>query len=118
MALVGICDALVLNLWEGRRDEEKQSKPWQARQTRKVEGGLRTLAEWVDASKGGYLIGNSLTLADIALVSLLGFMVVRFPGHHWETTYPQLKAYFDKLDQRESFANTRPSPQVFRDPVV
>ncbi|KXT19016.1 hypothetical protein AC579_8718 [Pseudocercospora musae] len=114
----GICDALVLALWEGRRGEDKQSKPWADRQTRKVEGGLRQLNEWVEQGQGRFIIGDSLTLADVAVCSLLGFMLVRFPDHKWQLDYPKLKQYQAALDERVTFANTRPKPQVFRDAVV
>lgn len=108
----------MLALWEGRRDEDKQSKPWADRQTRKVEGGLRQLNEWVEQGKGEFIIGDSLTLADVAVCSLLGFMLVRFPDHKWQSDYPKLKQYQAMLDERPTFANTRPKPQVFRDAVV
>lgn len=85
---------------------------------RKVEGGLKQLATWVDQSKTGFIIGDSLTLADIAACSVLGYMAVRWTDHPWRTTYPQLGAYWQKLEARESFANTRPSPQVMKDAVV
>lgn len=114
----GMCDALVLKLWEGRRDEDKQSKPWSDRQTRKVEGGLRQLNEWVQQSSTRFIIGDYLTLADVAVGSLLGFMNVRFPDHHWQETYPGLKQYRERLEERPTFANTRPKPQTFRDQVV
>lgn len=86
---------------------------------RKAEGGLRTLATWVDSANGGeFLIGDKLTLADLAAVSLLGWLIVRWPNHQWQTTYPQLKRYWETLERRESFATTRPSPQSTRDQIV
>jgi glutathione S-transferase len=86
---------------------------------RKVDGGLRVLAEWLDKSKNGkYLIGDDLTLADIAAGSVLGYMAVRWPDHHWQATYPQLKIYWQHLEERESFAGTRPSPQNIQDKIV
>jgi glutathione S-transferase len=50
---------------------------------RKVKGGLRALSTWVEQSKGGYLVQNRLTYADIAVCSVLGFMNVRWPQHNW-----------------------------------
>jgi len=114
----GICDALVLAFFEGQRDEDKRSKPWTDRQMRKVEGGIRALSTWVEQSKGDYLVQNRLTYADIAVCSVLGFMNVRWPQHNWKEQYPYMAKYFKKLDERPSFANTRPSPQKFSDPVV
>ena len=86
---------------------------------RKVDGGLQALAAFVAQAGGGeFLIGNQLTLADIAIGSMLGWFSLRWPEWEWQTKYPQLKEYFDRLDQREYFANTRPSPQTITDKVV
>lgn len=85
---------------------------------RKVEGGLRALAGWVEQAKGGYLVQNRLTYADIAVCSVLGFMNVRWPQHGWKEQYPEMAKYFKALDERPSFANTRPVAQKFTDPVV
>ncbi|KJX99135.1 glutathione S-transferase like protein [Zymoseptoria brevis] len=114
----GICDALVLSFFEKMRGEGKQSEPWKARQMRKVDGGLQALATWLDQGNGQYLIGDSLTLADIAAGSVLGYMSVRWPDHAWKTKHPKLKEYWEGLDARESFANTRPSPQNIQDQIV
>jgi glutathione S-transferase len=145
---------------------------------RKIDGGLRALASWVEQSKNGYLVQSRLTYADIAVCSVLGFMNVRWPQHSWvrfktighcvgacadkiavnlspnplssikrlryshitdiiplgrtsertaaqltispnrKEQYPHMEKYFKALDERPSFANTRPSPQKFSDPVV
>ncbi|CAK3885283.1 glutathione S-transferase domain-containing [Lecanosticta acicola] len=113
----GICDALVLCFFEKQRDQP--SEAWKERQMRKVQGGLQALATWVEQNHGGpYLIGDSLTLADIAAGSVLGYMAVRWPEHPWREELPRLKAYWEALDQRESFATTRPSPQKISDRIV
>lgn len=116
LTVAGICDALVLCFFEKQR--EQPSEPWRARQMRKVEGGLQALASFVDQSDGKFLIGGKLTLADVAAGSVLGYMAVRWPDHPWMSQYPQLKKYWEGLDQRESFAATRPSPQKISDPIV
>lgn len=85
---------------------------------RKVSGGLRALAAWVEQSEGDFLVQNRLTHADLAVGSVLGFMHVRWPQHNWKQEYPHLERYWQKLDQRPSFASTRPEPQKFTDPVV
>ncbi len=80
--------------------------------------GLRALASWVEQSKSGYLVQNRLTYADLAAVSVLGFMAVRWPQHKWREQYPHLEEYWKRLEERPSFANTRPVAQKFTDPVV
>lgn len=60
---------------------------------RKASGGLSALATWVDqASADGekkFLIGDKLTLADIAIGSVLGWLTVRWPDHKWKETHPR-----------------------------
>lgn len=90
---------------------------------RKVSGGLRALNDWVTAASSNnnshYILCNTLTLADIAAVSLLGFMDCRWQHYDWKTQYPKLLEYWRyHEDSRESFRNTKPKPQVFSDPVV
>lgn len=86
---------------------------------RKVDGGIQALATFIEQSGGGnFLIGSKLTIADIAIGSLLGWFTLRWPDYDWKTKYPKLKTYFERIDQRDTFANTRPSPQTITDKVV
>lgn len=87
---------------------------------RKVEGGLRQLAAWVDEKPVGsrFLIDNRLTLADIAAGSFLGWFALRWADHPSHGKYPQLKQYRDGLEELESFKSTRPSPQTMKDKIV
>jgi glutathione S-transferase len=96
--------------WELKRDEDKQSQPWVRRQNRKIDGALKTMSELVKSRTGGsdYLLANVLTIADIAVVCAVGhtdFAGIR-PG--WQDQFPELAAYWKKLDERKSFAETRP----------
>ena len=80
---------------------------------RKADGGLAALATFVDQAGGSeFLLDNKLTLADIAIGSCLGWLSLRWPQHEWKTRHPQLNKYFEGLDARETFANTRPSAQT------
>lgn len=83
---------------------------------RKVEGGLRTLSEWIGEKE--FLLENRLTLADIAAGSVLGYMTVRFKAIPWRDQYPNLARYVDRLEERESFKNTKPYPQNITDKIV
>lgn len=90
-----------------------------ARQMRKAEGGLQALATWVDDAQGPkYLIGNQLSLADIAIASVLGWLTLRFSDHPWRSQHPALNRYWEGLEARKSFAETRPSPQTPKDSIV
>lgn len=73
----GTCDALVLRLWENKREEDKQSPQWKSRQERKIAGGLKWLDQKVSAAKADgdefFLIPGGFGLADIAAGTLLGY---------------------------------------------
>lgn len=112
----GACDALVLMFWENAREPAARSEPWFARQQRKVDGALRELDRTVGDSV--YAWGDRFTMADIACGALLGFLSVRWPHNPWRAAYPHLASYSDRLEERPSFAATRPVPQVIRDRVA
>lgn len=108
---VGCMDAMVLLRWEGRREEVQRSKMWMERQSRKVEGAMRTFNEYVVAvEKEGreYVVGKELTVADIAIVCTVGFIEFGQMRQGWREKWPELSKYFDRLDGREEFAETRP----------
>ena len=108
---VGCMDAMVLLRWEGRREEAQQSKMWMERQSRKVEGAMRAFNEYVVAAeKEGreYVVGEELTIADIAIVCTVGFIEFGQMRQGWREEWPELSKYFDRLDGREEFAETRP----------
>jgi glutathione S-transferase len=112
----GVCDACVLMFWERHRAPDLRSEAWVARQQRKVDGGLRALSEW--AGDREWVIGDRFGLADIATGTLVKYLDVRFPDLPWRTTYPNLAALSDRLEQRPSFATTTPVAQIISDRVV
>lgn len=86
---------------------------------RKVDGGLAALADWVAGAKPSrFLVGDKLTIADIAAGSVLGYLSVRFPAHTWKERHPELLGYWQELERRESFKTTTPSPQTMKDQIV
>lgn len=109
----GICDAVVLLFFE--RQREVPSEPWIARQRRKVEGGVRALAE---RAGEGFLIGGRFGLADIAAGTALRYLAVRFAEFDWGAIYPGLAAMSARLEARPSFAATTPVPQAITEKVV
>ena len=114
----GMCDALVLLFFEKQRKEEGRSTEWMERQMRKVEGGLRVLSEWVGDGEKEFIVEGRFGLADVAAGCVLGYMKVRFADHGWQEKYPNLKRYSDRLEERESFSETIPSPQIIKDKIV
>ncbi len=112
----GICDALVLCLFERMRPPAHQSEPWVARQMRKVEGGLADLARTVGGA--AFAVGGRFGLADIAAGSALGYLDVRWPQVDWRGRHPGLEPYAARLFARPSFQGTMPAVQHIRDAVV
>lgn len=110
----GMCDACVQLFFEKQR--EHPSEEWSSRQRRKVEGGLKALSNWVGDKD--FIIGDKLSLADVAAGAVLGYMKVRYPDPTWQTQYANLKRYSDRLEERESFKNTVPYPQKISDRIV
>ena len=109
----GVCDALVSLFWE--RQRTSPSEAWMARQMRKVDGGVRALAEW---AQGRLFIQDRFGLADIATGAACGYLDVRFPDHPWRSRHPGLAVYADALSARPSFQATVPSPQSIKGAVV
>jgi glutathione S-transferase len=112
----GICDAGLLLFFERAREPAHQSKPWMARQLRKIEGGLAALER--DIGERGFAVGDRLSLADISVAAPLGWLKVRAPDLDWPRRFPGLAVYYERLSQRESFKATVPYAQVLRDKVV
>jgi glutathione S-transferase len=107
---------LVLLFWERHRPEAERSVEWMARQMRKVDGGMRTLAEW--ASNHEYMIDGTFGLADIAAGTVCRYLDVRFPDYPWRNRHPNLADYSNGLEQRPSFRSSVPVPQQISDKVV
>lgn len=111
----GVCDAVVLSLFERMR-EGGSSQPWLARQRRKIEGGLREIARLVGQRE--WAVGDALSIGDIAAVTAVGYLEVRFGELPVRSLYPDLAAYCDRLDERPAFADTRPYAQTISERVV
>ena len=111
----GVCDAVVLSLFEGMRPGGG-SPEWLARQRRKIEGGMAEMARLVDARP--WAVGDRFGLGDIAVGTAAGYLSVRFQELPWRTLHPGLAVFVDRLEQRPSFAGSRPYAQAIRDKVV
>jgi len=112
----GVCDAVILIMFERMRPSGHVSDAWIARQSRKIDGGIAALATAIGTRR--FAIGERFGLADIAIGSVLGYLGVRFPEKDWRGAFPDLAAYADGLFTRPSFATTTPVAQIIRDKVV
>jgi glutathione S-transferase len=112
----GICDAAVLIIFERMRPEDRRSVPWEARQRRKVEGGLKEVARLVPAA--GFCVDGAFGVADIAVGTLLDYIALRLPEFDWADRYPNLVSLRERLSERPSFQETVPQPQQIDRAVV
>lgn len=102
----GITDAAVAIFLERKRAEDKQDLDWIALQEKALYRGLAALSEAL-GDKALYL-GLTLTLADIAAGSMLGYLDLRFPQIDWREMHPNLAELAGKLGERASFKDTIP----------
>lgn len=102
----GITDAAVAIFLERKRAEDKQDLDWIALQEKALYRGLAALSEAL-GDKALYL-GLTLTLADIAAGSMLGYLDLRFPQINWREMHPNLAEFAGKLGERVSFKDTVP----------
>lgn len=111
----GVCDAVVLSLFEKMR-AGGGSLEWLARQRRKIDGGIAEMARLVGSRQ--WAVGDRFGLGDIAVGTALGYLSVRFQEMPWRTLYPNLALFSDQLEQRSSFMDSVPYAQTFQDKVV
>lgn len=103
----GVVEAATLVRLEGtQRPPELRSADWVARQMRKVELGLKAMADQLGDS--AYCAGNHYTLGDVAVGCALGWLLFRFPEITWRDDHPNLARLYDKLSERQSFKDTVP----------
>ena len=88
----GICDSLLLVIYEGRyRPEELAHKPWVDMQWTKAMRGLDHLETRIPR------LGKVPTNAHLAIAALTGYLNLRFAGK-WERGRPKLKAFSKKFE--------------------
>lgn len=92
-----------------------KSDEWMARQLRKVYGAIKAIDAFVkearESDESDFLIGDELSIADIAAGAMLGMMDMvetQFGLIRWKEDYPELLAWWERLEERESFRETRP----------
>ena len=105
----GVMDAGVLlrleATWAHRADGER-SQAWMDRQRGKIDAGIAAMAKGL-ADKP-FCSGIHLSLSDIAVGCVLGWLDYRFPEIDWRADRTNLVRLYDKLMLRPSFADTKP----------
>jgi glutathione S-transferase len=103
---VGMMDALSLVFFE--RAREQPSPEWSARQNRKVDNVVKAFSDLVKAAKGSWLVGGEMTIADIAVAcAMRGIQQWDFRPR-WKAQYPELAAWWEAVESRDSFQQTLP----------
>jgi glutathione S-transferase len=106
----GLLDAAVLarleTTWPGRSAEQR-SQAWTDRQLGKIEASLKSMSQGLGEKP--FCSGIHFSLSDVAVGCALGYLDFRFPVIDWRSSYPNLARLADKLNQRQSFIDTRPN---------
>lgn len=103
----GVLDAGVLiRLEHTQRETTQRSDAWLARQRAKVMAGLEVMEK--DLGDKEWCVAGRLTLADIALGCVLGWLAFRLPELEWRKTNAGLCQYLDRMMLRPSFVSTVP----------
>lgn len=105
----GVCDAVVLIYLERSRAPERRSGDWIDRQRRKVEAGVAE-ADRLLGSRPDLFDG--LGLAGVALGCALAYLDLRLPEFPWRDRHPRLVRFSAVIEERPSFRQTVPEPQV------
>lgn len=98
----GMIDAAILVRRERDRDEARRLQEWIAWQLRKVTQGLDALEARIDT------LGDRFDLGQIALAAALGYMPLRIDEVAGLPRWPRLKAWYDKVCERDSLQRTAP----------
>lgn len=102
----GVLDAAVTIVLEKKRVPQLQSTDWIARQSGKIERGLKIMSQ--DLGESTWCTGHSFNLADLVVGCALFYLDFRFSEVNWRKNHPNLGQLTDKLAKRNSFKNTVP----------
>ncbi|MSQ19878.1 MAG: glutathione S-transferase [Betaproteobacteria bacterium] len=102
----GVLDAAIAIRLEGQRAEGLRNSAWIERQWGKVQRSIDEMER--DFGTDAFVTGTNLSLADIAIGVCLFWLAFRFPEFDWRKSHPLLTKLAQKLDERPSFAETRP----------
>lgn len=105
----GMAEAVAAVLFENRFHEEgMRSQPWIDRQTGKYERALAEMERLLGTRE--WCVGGAMTLADITVGAMLGFISLRAAHVLAGGRYPNLLRLSTRLEARPSFRKTAPPP--------
>ena len=100
-----MADATVTRLMETRRAQDRQEPAVIHKQEGKIAAALGFAEARIEG--GEFLVGDQLTVADIALGVALGYLDLRY-AHEWRGSHPRLARWFAAFGRRPSFIETAP----------
>jgi len=99
----GMCEASILIRYEmAVRPEERRWQVWIEDQWDRIDAGL----EWFSHNSAD--LADPINIAHLALGSLLGYIDFRMPERPWRARFPLVKDWYERLERRPSFQQTRP----------
>lgn len=109
----GVCDAAVAVMLEQRKPEQMQDATFILRQMDKVTRGLTVLNDDLGKNqkvgKNKWCVGDTFSLADIAVGCMLGYVSLRFGTLiNLAKDYPNLERLYISLLKRQSFKDSMP----------
>ena len=105
----GMMDAVAVTLYENRfHDEATRSQAYLTRLRGKIDAGLSALDSLL--GKRPWLVGDSMSLADLAISCHLGFLAVRMPHLFPQDKYQNLARLWKTMEARDSMKKTVPPP--------
>jgi glutathione S-transferase len=109
----GVCEAVITIRYETSiRPEEKRWQKWIDDQWSRIFDVL----SWFDANSRT-LDSPNLNITHLALMSGIGYIDFRFGDVDWRKSFPNVSAWFARLDARPSFSKTKPAPPPGNYPV-
>ncbi|MEO8157900.1 MAG: glutathione S-transferase N-terminal domain-containing protein [Betaproteobacteria bacterium] len=105
----GAMDAIAASMYETRfHDEAARSQVWLDRQRGKIDAGLAALDGFL--GNRAWLVGDTMSLADLAIACHLGFVSRRAPQYFPQERFKNLARLCKTMEARESMQKTAPPP--------
>ena len=105
----GMMDAVAVSLYENRfHDETARSQAFLDRQRGKIDAALAAIDAFL--GKRAWLVGDAMSLADLAISCHLGFIALRVPHFFAQERFANLARLCKSMATRESMKKTVPPP--------
>lgn len=102
----GVSEAAAAIFLENKRSAAQRSADWITLQQRAIDLGMKAIADELGEKK--WYMGETYSLADIAIGCALGYLDLRFPEIDWRSMYPNLAKFEERLLQRPAYKDTIP----------